>query len=350
MSAIRKQDEMMTQWGGRRRIVIENIGPEVDTGRFPIKRVVGEKVVVTADIYADGHDVVAAKVLYRRQGDREWNRVPMQALENDRWMGAFVVDQMGIYHYRLEGWVDHFKTWQQDLKKRLNAGTISETDKLIGARLIEEASERASNQDRQALSTFTEILKKADKEEVVSIAFGEELTDLMTEYPDKKFAVSYETEFAVVVDSNKALFSTWYELFPRSCSPEPGRHGTFKDCERLLPDIARMGFDTLYIPPIHPIGKTNRKGKNNSLQVESDDVGSPWAIGAEEGGHKAVDPQLGTLDDFAGLIKSAKKQGLEVAMDLAFQCSPDHPYAKEHPEWFTWRPDGTIQYAENPPK
>jgi starch synthase (maltosyl-transferring) len=336
---------------GRKRVVIENPEPLVDCGRFPIKRVAGEKVAVTADIFAEGHDAVSARIRYRHQGDRAWKEIPMRPVENDRWIGEFVVEEVGTYDYVVEGWIDHFKTWQRDLRKKSEAGQPPKADLLIGAGLVEGAAERATKDDRERLVGFAEVLKKeAAMEGITSVAFGEELTELMGKYPEKESALSCEQELVVVVDRSKALFSAWYELFPRSCSPAPGQHGTFKDCERLLPEIARMGFDTLYLPPVHPIGKTHRKGKNNLLEVHPEDVGSPWAIGSEEGGHKAVHPQLGTLEDFERLILTAKDHGIEIAMDLAYQCSPDHPYAKEHPEWFRWRPDGTIQYAENPPK
>ncbi len=335
----------------RRRVVIEHIGPEVDWGRFPIKRVVGEKVVVTADIFADGHDALSARILYKKQGDREWRETLMRGSESDSWKGEFVVEEVGIYHYTVEGWIDHFKTWQKNFQKRFEAGLSLEADIRIGIEYVEAALAGASLEDREILVRYVEALRKREKrEEFSSVALREELTELMYKYSDKEFAVTYGKELSVVVDREKARFSTWYELFPRSCSPQAGRHGTFKDCERLLPEIAGMGFDILYLPPIHPIGRKNRKGKNNALEVHPDDVGSPWAIGSNEGGHKAVHPQLGTLEDFARLLKKAKEYEMEMAIDLAFQCSPDHPYVQEHPEWFRWRPDGTIQYAENPPK
>jgi starch synthase (maltosyl-transferring) len=333
---------------GRRRVVIENVKPEIDGGRFPIKRIVGEKVVVTADIFADGHDAVCARILWKGQGDKKWRETPMRSVGSDGWAGEFAVQAVGIYRYAIEGWIDHFKTWQRDLRRKLDAGEDVKVDILIEAKRVEDATQRASGQDKERLTNFAEILREG--EDVVSAAFSEELAELMGKYPDRRFATLCQKELRIVVDREKAVFSTWYELFPRSCSPEPGRHGTFKDCESLLPEIARMGFDVLYLPPIHPIGRTSRKGKNNSLQVGLDDVGSPWAIGSEEGGHKTVHPQLGTFEDFQGLIAKAKEQHIEVALDLAFQCSPDHPYVKDHPEWFKWRPDGTAQFAENPPK
>jgi starch synthase (maltosyl-transferring) len=336
---------------GRKRVVIENLKPEIDGGRFPIKRVIGEEIVVSADIFADGHDALSTRLLYRKGREGAWNEVPMRFVENDRWQASFLVVDIGIYFYTVEGWVDHFKTWQRDLKKKLDAGQVSEVDLRMGARYVEEAAERASKEERRKLLHFVDGLKKGrDKEETISIILGEGLAELVQKYPDKKFAVSYGKELAVVVERKKALFSAWYELFPRSCSQEPGRHGTFQDCERLLPEIAKMGFDVLYFPPIHPIGKTNRKGRNNTLDLKSDDVGSPWAIGSEEGGHKAIHSQFGTPEDFKRLLQQAGEYGIEVALDLAFQCSPDHPYVREHPEWFKWRPDGTVQFAENPPK
>ena len=336
---------------GRKRVVIENLEPEINGGHFPIKRVVGEKVVVSADIFADGHDSIAARLLYRKQRDREWKEAPMRSIENDRWEGEFVVEEVGVYHYSVEGWVDRFKTWQRDVQKKAPAGQDIRVDLQVGADYVREASEKALKADQEKLRQFVSLLQAGkDPEMALKGGLSEELTELMNRTPIKKFAVSYEKQLAVVVDREKALFSAWYELFPRSCSPDPKRHGTFKDCEKLLGDIAKMGFDILYFPPVHPIGRTNRKGKNNVTQINPEDVGSPWAVGSNDGGHKAIHPQLGTLEDFERLIARAGEVGLEIAMDLAFQCSPDHPYVKEHPEWFKWRPDGTVQFAENPPK
>jgi len=332
----------------KRRVVIENVKPEIDCGRFPVKRVAGEKVIVMADIFADGHDAVSARVLYRRHEDPEWQEAPMRLIGNDKWIGKFTIQGVGIYHYTIEGWIDHFETWQRDLKKRRDADQDLKVDILVGAKYVEDASRRAAGQDKEQMRNFAEILEKG--EDAISVASSEELSELMEKYPDRRFATSYEKELTIVADREKALFSTWYELFPRSCSAEPGRHGTFKDCERLLPEIARMGFDVLYLPPIHPIGRTNRKGGNNSLEVTPNDVGSPWAVGSEEGGHKAIHPQLGTLEDFQHFVRKAEDYNIEIALDLAFQCSPDHPYVKDHPEWFRWRPDGTVQFVENPPK
>jgi starch synthase (maltosyl-transferring) len=336
---------------GKKRVVIEHVQPAIDSGRFPIKRVVGEKVVVQADIFADGHDSVSARLIFKGPDNDGWKEVPMRLVENDRRKGEFIVEQIGIYYYSLLGWVDHFKTWQKDLKKKYDAGQDIRVDVLIGIELIEEASKRASGDNKKKLIEFIDFLKnEADIEKTVSVVLSEELSNLMDRYVDRSSATEYEKELSVVVDRKNALFSSWCEIFPRSCGSQPNKHGTFKDCGAILPEIAKMGFDVLYFPPIHPIGKTKRKGKNNIIVADLDDVGSPWAIGSEEGGHKALHPLLGTLEDFMRLIDKAKDYGIEIAIDLAYQCSPDHPYVKEHPEWFRWRPDGTIQYAENPPK
>ncbi|MDY6843901.1 MAG: alpha-1,4-glucan--maltose-1-phosphate maltosyltransferase [Thermodesulfobacteriota bacterium] len=335
---------------GRKRVVIENVEPEINSGQFSIKRIIGERVEVMADIFADGHDTLSAILLYRGPTDEEWRKTSLTFHENDRWRGKFIVEQVGIYYYTIEGWIDHFKTWQKDLTKKFDADYDLRIDILAGVKYLEEASKRTSGSDREKLLEFAGFLKnEKDIKKTVKTILDKKLNELMDTYPDKRFATRYGKELSVVVDRERALFSTWYERFPRSCAEKPGSHGTFRDCEKLLPEIARMGFDVFYLPPIHPIGKTSRKGKNNSPKGDIDDVGSPWAIGSEEG-HKAVHPQLGTLEDFERLVRKAKDYGIEIAIDLAFQCSPDHPYVKEHPQWFKWRPDGTAQYAENPPK
>ena len=335
---------------GRKRVIIEQVKPAIEGGNYPIKRVIGEEVVVCADIFADGHDVVSACLLYRPQNSAAWKEAPMKCIKNDRWTGAFTVEEVGIYYYSVTGWINHFKTWQTSLEKKYGAGQDITIDLKIGSTLIEENAQKASAHDRRQLNEYRDALSTAHSEQAVSIALDEKLCELVDRYTRPELSSRYQQELTVVVDRKKALFSAWYECFPRSTAPESGRHGTFADCETLLPEIARMGFDVLYFPPIHPIGKTNRKGKNNSLVAEPTDEGSPWAIGSGEGGHKAVHPKLGTIKDFERLVQTAKDFDIEIAMDLAFQCSPDHPYITEHPEWFTWRPDGTIQYAENPPK
>jgi starch synthase (maltosyl-transferring) len=336
---------------GRVRVVISRVSPEVDCGRFPAKAVVGEPVEVEADIFADGHDAISARLLYRREGEPEWAEAPMEFITNDRWRGSFPVSQIGRYRYTLTAWVDRFQSWRQDFQKRVEASQEDiDLNLLVGADII--AGVGASKADSQQLREWAETLRSAEvsQKERIELALSEEVAGLMDKYPDRCFAITYPGELEIVVDREKALFSAWYEMFPRSCSAQPGKHGTFRDCEARLPYVAEMGFDVLYLPPVHPIGRTLRKGKNNAVEAAPGDPGTPWAIGAGEGGHKAVNPQLGTLEDFRHLIKKAKEYGIEIALDIALHCSPDHPYLKEHPEWFVSRPDGTIQYAENPPK
>jgi len=336
---------------GRQRVVIESVSPEIDGGRFPIKRVVGEDVVVEADIFSDSHDVISCALLYGRDGESSRQSAPMSFIGNDRWRGSFQVTQIGRYRYTVQAWVNRFGTWRRDLMKKVDAGQDVSIDLLAGADLIERAAS-TSDPDRQAqLRAWSHRLKSAGSlSEKVETALDETLAAHMESCADTRFATNYPKDLVVVVDREKARFSTWYEMFPRSCPGKQGAHGTFRDCEARLPDIAHMGFDVLYLPPIHPIGVTHRKGKNNSALAGPDDPGSPWAIGSEEGGHKAVHSQLGTLDDFGRLVSKAERYGIEIALDMAFQCSPDHPYVRKHRDWFRTRADGSIQYAENPPK
>jgi starch synthase (maltosyl-transferring) len=336
---------------GRARVVISGVTPEIDAGRFPIRRTVGEAVRVEADVFTDGHDLLACWLLVRSSSAPEWSAIPMTALVNDRWRGQFRIERMELYDYTLAACIDHFRTWQRDLRKRVQAEQDIAVELRIGAELVTGAARRAGQGDAARLSELAEMVSSAaSPEEGVTVALSEELSDLMVRHLDRDLGTRYERELAVQVDPARARFSAWYEMFPRSCTADPKRHGTFRDCEALLPYVQHMGFDVLYLPPIHPIGSQFRKGPNNRLTAECDDVGSPWAIGSPEGGHKAVHPALGTLDDFRRLVVRARDTGIEVALDLAFQCSPDHPYVREHPEWFRKRPDGTIQYAENPPK
>jgi len=339
---------------GRRRVIIEGVQPAIDAGRFPIKRSIGERVVVEANIFTDGHDLLSAVLWYRPAGAASRTEVPMAPLGNDRWQGDFIVSQLGRYSYTVQAWVDHFATWHQALRKRVAAGQEVAVELLIGADLIEVASQQAVGTDATQLQAWVrrlrEPLEPRSVEQTHLLLQDETLLRLMATYPDRRFATTYPYEFSVVVDRDKARFSTWYEMFPRSCAMVPGQHGTFKDCEARLPYIAHMGFDVLYLPPIHPIGQVHRKGKNNATVATPDDPGSPWAIGSAAGGHTAVHPQLGTLQDFRELAAKAQEYGIEIALDIAFQCAPDHPYVQEHPEWFRRRPDGTVQYAENPPK
>jgi starch synthase (maltosyl-transferring) len=335
-----------------RRVVIEAVEPEVDSGKFPIKRCVGDSVRVQADIFADGHDQLGARLLFRRADDSDWQETAMRFVENDRWAGKFEVSELGRYVYTISGWVDTYGTWAADLAKRVKAGVDISVDVLRGVELLQSAADRARGADRRELAYAMERLRElaANPSAAVEFAQSAELSELTTRNRDLSQGTRYERELVVVVDSVKARFSAWYEMFPRSCTKDAKRPGTFRDCAARLGYVAAMGFDVLYLPPIHPIGITERKGKNNSLVPAKGDVGSPWAIGGVEGGHKSIHPQLGTLEDLKDLQGKARELGLEVALDIAYQCSPDHPYVKEHREWFRERPDGTVQYAENPPK
>jgi len=336
-----------------RRVVIENVEPQIDCGRFPIKRIVGDRVQVTADIFADGHDVLHAVLLHKPEAQTGWDEVPMEPHPNDVWQGEFSVTTQGRHLYTLQAWTDRFQSWSRDLAKKFEAAQDISVDILVGVQLIEVAATRATGKNKASLVARANEIRRlatSDIPRAVEQSSSPELRALMLRHADRRRATTYNRELAVLVDRDQARFSAWYEMFPRSSSSQPGRHGTLQDCMNRLDYVAGMGFDVFYLPPIHPIGCVNRKGKNNAEQALPEDVGSPWAIGAREGGHKAIAAQLGTLEDFKRLMERAKQLGLEVALDLAYQCAPDHPYVTEHPEWFRMRPDGTVQYAENPPK
>jgi starch synthase (maltosyl-transferring) len=330
-------------------VVIEGVTPEIDGGRFPIKRVAGETVAVEADMFADGHDQLSAALRYRREADPLWSESPMEPIGNDRWRGEFTVAELGRYRYTLRAWIDRFGSWRRDTTVKIEAGQDVTVELLAGAEMVERAVERAVGPDRKALRSFAADLRTGGPVGEKA-ALSVELAERMEQHPDRRFFTSYGRELEVVVDRERARFGAWYELFPRSTSPDPARPGTLRDTIAWLPYVAEMGFDVLYLPPIHPIGRTHRKGKNNDPAGGPGDPGSPWAIGAEEGGHTAIHPNLGTFEDFDALVAAARDHGLEIAMDVAYQCSPDHPWVTEHPEWFRRRPDGSIQYAENPPK
>jgi starch synthase (maltosyl-transferring) len=347
------EDNSATKPAFSRRVVIENVQPEVDCGRFPIKRTVGERVVVTADIFADGHDLLYAVLRHRPEAQPDWQEVPMNPLPNDQWQGEFNVPLQGRHLYTLQAWTDRFQSWSRDLAKKFGAAQDVSVDILAGLQLIEAAAARATGKDKSQLTAAAQEIRKlaaTDVAKAVETSSSPALSAAMIRNADRRRTTTYGRELAVIVDREKARFSAWYEMFPRSASAQPGRHGTLQDCIKRLDYVSGMGFNVLYLPPIHPIGRVNRKGKNNDERALPDDVGSPWAIGAQEGGHKAIEPQLGTLQNFKQLVSRAKQLGLEIALDLAYQCAPDHPYAKEHKEWFRMRPDGTVQYAENPPK
>lgn len=337
---------------GRLRVAIEHVEPEVDGGRYPIKRELGDTIVVQADLFADGHDVIRGLLRYRHEHQDEWLETPLSFSGNDRWQASFEVRELGHYRYSIMGWVDHFATWQRDMRKRLIAQQDVTVDILIGTQLIEKAYGHASDTSRRRLKDIQAAVSRCDprSQTQLDLLLGQDVAEVMADCVDHRLRSSYDRELLVVVDRPKARFSAWYEMFPRSTTDEGQPHGTFKDCESRLSYIAEMGFDVLYLPPIHPIGETHRKGPNNNPRGDSASVGSPWAIGARSGGHKAIHSQLGSLEDFKQLLAVAREKGIEIALDLAFQCSPDHPYVKQHPEWFITRPDGTIQFAENPPK
>lgn len=335
----------------QKRIIIENIVPQVDGGAFPIKRVPKERVDVYANVFADGHDEIVAWLLYRIKGTKKWRSQEMQPLGNDRLHGFFLIDQQKDHEYAICGYVFDFGTWRRDLNKKIECGQDVKLEVQAGAEMIlETANGLEYPSSAKKLRQISKKLQSSKKnEDIREVAFRKELLDLMKEnISDKKKTMSHI--LSVHVDPKLAGFSSWYEIFPRSCSKIKGQHGTFKDCAKIFPEIARMGFDIVYLPPIHPIGVTKRKGKNNAVHSGMNDPGSPWAIGSKQGGHKSIHPELGTMKDFHYLLKTAKDNNLEVAMDIAFQCSPDHPYVNEHPLWFKRRPDGTIQFAENPPK
>jgi starch synthase (maltosyl-transferring) len=336
-----------------RRVVIEGVEPELDGGRFAIKRTLGDTVQVRADIFADGHDALRAVLQYRRTDENAWHEEEMRLVNNDRWQAEFRPEKLGRYEYTIVGWVDGFGSWSADLLKRAQAGQDLMIDVLIGAGIVRAAAGRARGAEAKKLADAAGKLKDAagkDREAALRLAANADLAALVNRNRDRSADSGYEKLLAVVVDPEKARFSAWYEMFPRSCTRDAKRHGTFQDCIDRLPYIAGMGFDVLYLPPIHPIGRTERKGKNNSTTPAPDDIGSPWAIGSNEGGHKAIHGQLGTVDDLKELQGVAARFGIDLALDIAFQCSPDHPYVNEHREWFRERPDGTVQYAENPPK
>ena len=339
---------------GSVRPVIEQLKPELNSGRYPIKRVQNDSVSIDATVILDGHDLLACELLYKHERDRDWTRVRMKQTVpgRDLWNGSFLVPKMGQYIYTVQAWVDHFETWKNGLKKKSDAGQDVSVELRIGALLIKQAARRAQGPDSTRLTRYLKFLGDTSmpNTEKVNRVQEAELSSLMAKCPDRRLATTYERELRITVDRKRAQFSAWYEFFPRSVSKKPGAHGTFKDCEKMLPYISGMGFDVVYLPPIHPIGKAFRKGKNNSLAAEPKDPGSPWGIGGKAGGHKSVHPELGSIRDFRRFLKKAEEHGLEVALDIAFQCSPDHPYVKQHPEWFKKLPDGTIQYAENPPK
>jgi starch synthase (maltosyl-transferring) len=337
----------------RRRVVVEAVHPEIDGGRFPIKRTVGERVQVAADIHADGHDSLAAVLLTRHEGQKDWTEIPMTPAGNDRYFAAFAVETLGRYQYTVEAWIDRFATWRQELSKKFGAGQEVSSELLEGSAIVQLAlgrirDKRGDERLAQWAAMLADTALAAERR--VAVALDADLHRAMSARPDRSDATRYERELEVIADPVRARFGAWYEMFPRSAGDDPSRSATFDEAAARLSYVAGMGFDVLYLPPIHPIGTSFRKGPNNTLEAGPTDPGSPWAIGSPDGGHKSVEPSLGTIEDFDRFVETARGHGLEIALDIAFQASPDHPYVTEHPEWFRHRPDGTIKYAENPPK
>ena len=335
---------------GRRRVVVLAVEPQIDGGRHPVKRIVGERMEVTADIVTDGHDVIRGRLLHRHETVTAWSEVELVPVENDAWRAAFELARLGRYLYTVVAWVDAFVTWRRGLERKVAASVDVSVELLEGAVLVDAAAGRADADHRDLLAEAAATLR-ADRpiEARVTTAVSPALAEAMARFPDRALESRHACELAVVVEPVRARFSSWYEMFPRSAGPA-GKHGTFRDVEARLDYVAEMGFDVLYLPPIHPIGRAFRKGPDNGPTAGPHDPGSPWAIGGPEGGHTSIHPELGTLDDFDRLVRVARERGIEVALDIAFQASPDHPWVKQHPSWFRRRPDGSIQYAENPPK
>jgi starch synthase (maltosyl-transferring) len=332
--------------------VIENLQPLVDGGRYPVKRVVGEDLVVEADVFKDGHDVVAAVLRWRPVGETRWHETPMSFVDNDRWRGFCTLYEVGTYEYTVEAWTDTFRGWQHEFATKFEAGIpVLTAESLEGAALVEAAAQRAYvAADAARLCKLAERIRTNKNAQINEITHSGELEVLMATYPDRSGATQYMPAARVIVDRTRARTAAWYEFFPRSAEGH-GDHGSkLRDCLPRIDDARAMGFDVIYFPPIHPIGPTHRKGRNNAVTCGPGDPGVPWAIGSEAGGHKAIEPSLGTLEDFDWLQAKVRERGMEIALDFALNCSPDHPYVKEHPEWFYKRPDGSIKYAENPPK
>ena len=334
----------------QKRVIIDFISPQLNNGEFPIKRVVNEIVKISAYVLVDGHDVIAASVLFKHEKEKKWQEVRLNHLSNDEWQTFFKVEKQGFYTYKVNGWVDYALNWQYGISKKIEDNQKVTSELLEGVEYLRPLLKKAKKHEKEyLLKCITLFEDKSNYDTAIAEAISNKLHNIFIKYPEK-LLVNTTQDYKIYVDRLKARFSTWYEFFPRSASEKEGNHGTFKDCERLLPRVAEMGFDTLYFPPVHPIGEVNRKGKNNTTEALKNDVGSTWGIGSKHGGHNDIHPQLGTIDDFKSLVKQAKKLGIEVAMDYALQAAPDHPWVKDHPQWFKWRPDGTVQYAENPPK
>ncbi|KAF0095370.1 MAG: alpha amylase catalytic subunit [Puniceicoccaceae bacterium 5H] len=336
----------------RRRVIVDAVSPGIPGGQFFIKRVLGDAIQVRANVFADSHDLLIVYLRYRQLGSADWQEQRMRPLGNDEWDTQFTPAETGAYEYTVAGLVDHWGSWREGFIKKAESGQKLDVELQIGGELLIAAALRAVGEDKERLQGWGTFLadNERDLQQRLNLARSDELHGLMERYPDRSLETALPEPMRLLVERELAACSAWYEFFPRSARHDGETHGTFRDAARLLPEIARLGFDIAYLPPIHPIGRIFRKGRNNSLTPAAEDVGSPWAIGSTEGGHKAIHPELGDFDDFEYFRQQAEHHGLEVALDIAFQCAPDHPYVKEHPQWFKWRPDGTVQYAENPPK
>jgi starch synthase (maltosyl-transferring) len=334
-----------------RTVVIENVSPELDGGRYPVKREVGATLIVEADLFKEGHDILAGRICYRAPGDESWRTAPLAFHDNDRWRGSFDLTDLGLYTYTVEAFPDLYRSWASDTRKKADAGQDVASELLEGAALLRRLAQFATEGERTTLiEAAATVGDAAAPDEALRLALDPIMVDMASSCIDPAVVTRYDRDLTVKVDRVRARFGTWYEIFPRSQGTDPTRSATFREAEARIPAIAAMGFDVLYLTPVHPIGTTNRKGQNNTLIAEPGDPGSPYAIGAPAGGHTAIEPALGTLEDFDHFEATAKAHGMELAMDFAIQASPDHPWVTEHPEWFSHRPDGTIKFAENPPK
>ena len=336
-------------------VVITDLQPRIDRGKYPAKRIVGETVEISADIFKDGHDQVTAILISKQKGDRKWEARRMTQLENDRWSATVPLEKEGLYHFKIRAFPDPFETWLHDFQRRLTGDQTDfsieiEEGRLILMKASQQADKQRKSADSKSLADAAGSLAETSPGEVITLFENEKLRAALGRHPDMSLATESEDLLRILVEHEQAQFSAWYEFFPRSALGSATRHSSFRDCLPRIHDAKDMGFDVVYFPPIHPIGVTHRKGKNNMMTCEPGDAGSPWAIGSLDGGHRSVEPALGTVDDFVWLVEEAKKIGIAIALDFAVNCSPDHPYVKDHPEWFFQRPDGSIKYAENPPK
>ncbi|MGB8842837.1 MAG: alpha-1,4-glucan--maltose-1-phosphate maltosyltransferase [Aliidongia sp.] len=333
------------------RIVIEHVAPELDGGRHPVKRVVGDRLEVAADIFRDGHDKISAALWLQQSGTAEWRVTPMRYWDNDRWIGAARLDHLGQARFAIAGWTDHFASWRSQTVKKREVGAVIDLDLIEGRQQVAAAAKRGSGEERQRLSAILAHIDSATETEAKArFLLSHRVAHAMARVPDRDDLVFQNPPGTVTVDRAAARFSAWYGMFPRSQGTVPNRSATFADCINRLPEISALGFDVVYLVPIHPIGTINRKGRNNRVTAEPGDPGSPYAIGNARGGHTAIDPELGTLDDFRAFARAVRAHGMELALDFAIHCAPDHPWVGEHPGWFKRRPDGSIKFAENPPK